>query len=422
MLQKIKNLFKNDFIKGGFFYTGSAFFISFLNYIFNFLTARTLGPQGYGEITALFSYLTIITIPTFVISSYVIQKIASSGDNKFEYAAKLEQLFWTKIKKYWPIIALTFLFVPLIPQITNLSPTSSLFLLPLILLTFVGSIYGAIQQGLNILVVFSSISISASFIKLSGPLLVIMGIDGYLTIILMLTLSTLLPLWFSIVLLRKSFKKMGLIQLSKIEAKVRSLFFNRQFILILVSTLALNLLNNLDIIFVKKYLTSQEAGIYSSWSLLAKIILYVVGPFISLSFIFFSGEKKKNQNVFRISLIALLIIGICSYIGYTYFSRMVVGIFFGNRFMTVLPYLSRAAIFGSLYAAVAFINNYYVAKKSSISLIAPIFVPIYFILLFLIKKNLDSIMQLNIFFTLTVTILYLGFYLKEELHLNSKST
>lgn len=421
-MKKLQLLFKNDFFKGGVFFTASSLFISFLNYLFNFISARILGPRGYSEITTLFSYLSITAIPTWVVSSFIIQKVASSGKRKFEYAFALEELFWRKIKRGWLAIFLLFLFIPFISKFTNLSNLTSFVVIPLILLTFISSFYGATMLGLNLLVLYSLVSILGVVIKLLGPIFIILGFNGFSTIILFLLLSAVLPLILIFISLNSLFKKKVTLPLIKIENKIRSLVYNPQFLLILASTLALILLNNFDIVFVKKFLSAEEAGIYGSWSLFAKIILYAVGPLISIGFIFFSSQKGKNQNVFRISLIFLFIIGLFSYVIYTYFAAFVVNIFFGEKFMAVLPYLGNAAIFGSLYAMLSFINNYYLAKKSKISLVLPILIPIYFLLIFLVKKNISNIISLNIIFALVVLLIHAAIYLKEELNLNSKSS
>src|SRR3989344_8786857 len=114
MLKKVKSIWKNDFFRGGAFYTVSAFLINFLNYLFSFSSAHILGPRGFSEITTLFSYLSITAIPTLVVSSFIIQKVASSGKNKFNYALALEELFWRKIKIFWFIPFTLLLFSPFV--------------------------------------------------------------------------------------------------------------------------------------------------------------------------------------------------------------------------------------------------------------------------------------------------------------------
>lgn len=416
----IKSLLRNNFVKGGAFFTASSFLVSFFNYLFNLLAARKLGPQNYGEIIALFSYISIFSVPTQVISIFLVQKIASSGDNKFTYAFSLETFLWERLKKWWFIFPLSLLTTPFIPQLTNLSLITSTAVLPLILISFIATAYASLLQGLNLLILFSLTSIFAGLIKLSGTLFAA-NPNGLLIIIIFIMLSSVLSLGVMMAAFNILNKKQQKKSVVKIENRLSSLLFNRQFTLILLSTLALNLLNNFDILYVKKYLPSTEAGIYASWSLFAKIILYAIGPLISVSFIFFSGEKKGGQKVFRLSLVFLLFIGILSYIAYTFFSSTLVNFFFGNKFISVLPYLSSAAIFGSLYTILNFVNNYYVARKSKVSLVIPILIPIYMVVIFFVGRNISEIILLNIFFSLAALLIHAVIYIKEELNFNLKS-
>lgn len=380
-----------------------------------------LGPRGYSEITTLFSYLSLTSIPTLVVSSFIVQKVASTRSNKLEYVFTLEELFWRKIKNYWYVLIGFLLLTPYVAKFTNLSPITGIVVIPLIILSFVSTFYGASLQGLNYLILYSLIGILAVVIKLLGPVLIFLGIDGFSTLILFLLLSSLIPLLVIYISIRLQFKKNIVTPITKIEKKIRSLIYNPQFLLILASTLALNLFNNFDVIFVKKFFTSQDAGIYGAWSLLAKIVLYGIGPMISVSFIFFSGQKKKNRDIFRISVLILAIIGFLSITVYSFFARFIVNFFFGDRFMSVLPYLSRAAVFGSLYSMLTFINNYYLAKKSKISLILPVLIPVYLFFIFLIKKDLNSVIWLNIIFSFTALLLHLVFYLKTDLNSDSEA-
>ena len=75
MMKLLKKLWANEFFQGGFFLTSSSFTINVLNYFFNLLAARTLGPSGFGEITAFFSYNNIFSVPILVVTLVLIQKI-----------------------------------------------------------------------------------------------------------------------------------------------------------------------------------------------------------------------------------------------------------------------------------------------------------------------------------------------------------
>lgn len=326
----------------------------------------------------------------------------------------MEQLFYKKLIRWWPVILLFLFLSPLTPRITNLSPFAGMILIPLILVSFVGTFYSSTIQGLKLFFYISMLSVIGTLIKLLGALFTMLDTNGVNTIIIFIIGATVVPLVLSIFMLHAYLRKKVAIPLPAVEKRVLSLFSNRQFLLILFSTLAVTLFNNIDIVVVKKFLPSTDAGIYSSWSIFAKIIFYAIGPLISISFIFFSDAKnnKFQHRALNLSLIFLLIVGIVSFLVYKNLGSFVVNMLFGDKFKPVVPYLSLASLFGSLYAGIAFLNSYFVAKKDKFSLILPVFLPLYILLLFFGEKDVGYIMKLNIVFSFCIVVLYLLAYVR----------
>ncbi|OGK18280.1 hypothetical protein A3G67_03225 [Candidatus Roizmanbacteria bacterium RIFCSPLOWO2_12_FULL_40_12] len=409
MKKTLSKYWKNEFVQGGFVFTVFSFISSFLNYLFNFFAARALGPAGFGEITALFSYITIFSVPTIVMTLVVIQKVGSKGHESERFALSLQTWFFALVKRWWFLIILSLILSPIIPRVTNLSPISSYTLIPLAILTFIGAFYGAIFQGLRLFLSFSLISITAIVLKLLGPIFVLVGVDGLLTMVVFLVISGVA----GILLLHTFMKKYVVSSISPkktaIQKRLKDALFNKQVIVTFFSVLAITSFNNLDVIFVKKFFSAGSTGIYGSWSLMAKIITYVVGPAVTVSYIFFSGKRRHegSEKVLLLSLGALFLVALGSFIAYKYFPTLLIQMFFGKRFLSVSPYLPQASIFGSLYSVITFINSYFLAKKSNFSLLLPLTIPIYATLLFLIPKEISSIMTLNIYFSLCVACLYL---------------
>lgn len=421
MQKLLKKLWSNIFFRGGVFYTASSFLANIMNYLFNLIAGRSLGPAGYGELTVLFSYLTVLTVPMVIFSNFLIQKIAETEHNTL-LAKSLENVLWTYIKKWFWIIPILFLLTPLISTLTNLSFFLSFTLVLFVLLTIISSVYNSLLQGLQLFFIFSILGVVLTFIKLLGAVAVLLGLDGIVTIIFFLFLSTILGILVNIRVFHNhiQLKSIHVQSIPLIEKKLIPLFRNPQFQIISLSTLALTIFNNVDVMFVQKYFTPFEVGIYSSWSLFSKIILYFLGPFIAISFIFFSSRQSHTteRKTLHISLCALLIVGIVSFFVYKYLAITIISIFFGHKFYAVAPYLEKASIFGSLYTGITFINNYFLAKKSWISSISFLSIFVYIVFLFFVKKTLASVMDLNIMFSaalfLTYVVLYIKFFLFQK--------
>lgn len=408
MKKLIRSVWNNEFYQGGIVLTSGSFVINFLNYLFSILTAKSLGPNGFGEISALLSYIAVCSLPFTIFTSIVIQKISAIRTDRKNYSLSLEYLFITKTKKILLFFIPLIVVIPFLPRFTNLSILSSYTLVPLIVLNLITSFYMAANNGLRLFFLITITNVGAAVFKFSGAVLTYFHIDGITTIISFLFLSALFSLITNYFFFHNKTKQINT-KIKKIEKSIVSIVLSRQFLIFALSAAGISLFGTIDIIFVKKFFSAEIAGIYSSWSLFSKIILYVVGPLISLSFIFFSSTETRNQQrkVFIVSLILLLFIGLAGYLVYTNFAQLLIAIFFGERFNSVMQYLGRASIFGSLYTAILFMNNYFLSKKSLASLILPFGLPIYIGFLIAIPRHLTNVMDLNIIFSGAVIIMYL---------------
>lgn len=413
MRRHIKLYWSNEYIQGGVFLMLSSFIVNALNYLFNFFAARELGPSGYGELIAFYSYIALLSVPMVVCSNIIIQRISSHTLNPYAYAKSFAVQFRQIILRLFPIIILGLLVIPFISRITNLSPVVSYLLIPTILLGLITSFYSSLFQGLKLFFLFSLLSVVGVVLRLASVFIPVFNYGALNEILIFQFIAAIFILWLSFTILSHLLHSHNTKQSVPVFAKLRRLVVGRQFIITLFSVLSFTMLSNVDIMFVKKFFMPGSAGIYSSWSLFAKIILYVVGPIAQISFVFFAGNTKKllQDRVLLASLGILALVGIVGYIGYTSVGTLLISALFGDTFLQVVPYLGLASIFGAFYAAISFLNTYFLAKKSRFALILIILLPFYFISLFLIPKNLSYLMWTNIIFAGTVALFYLGAFL-----------
>ncbi len=408
MQKKLKSVFQNEFIRGGAFFVISFNMANIINLAYTLIAVRLLGPIGYGEVTALLAYLMIISVPLTVITTVVTQKVSESDENAGSTAIIIEQFIWKTIRKYWYIVMLSIAITVFIPYLTNLSVEASLFLIPLFWALFLFSIYGAFAQGMRMFLMYSLVIILSPGIKLIGPVLSKYTNSGLFVVLLFLLFSYIIPfLW-----IYKEFvahAKKNKLTAAPLERKLINILTNKQFLITTASILGITLLNNFDIIFVKRFFSDHDAGIYSSWSLLAKMIFYAIGPISSVSFVFFSSKKQsENHNKTLYLSIALLgIIGFISFIFYSTFAKTIILTLFGEKYYAILPYLGYASIFGTLYSLINYINNYFLARKSMGALILPIMFVVYIGTVFTFGKTLETIMLIDIYFSVSIMLAYL---------------
>ena len=241
-----------------------------------------------------------------------------------------------------------------------------------------------------------------------GPVLVFFKVDGLYTVAFFLIMSSFSTVLLGKLYLNRLYKNVSISGI-KVEKKLRQLFLNRWIIITTFSLLGINLLNNLDVIFVKKFFTSEVSGGYGAWSLFARIVFYVLGPIVGMSYVFFSSheQQEKHQRGLFIFLGLTVLAGMLMYILYSYFGAPIIKLIFTDKFLTILPYLNLAAIFGTLYTLIFILNGYFMAKKSVFSLTVMIVVPVYWVFLYILGKNLETIIFINIIAAVVIFCLYL---------------
>lgn len=302
---------------------------------------------------------------------------------------------------------------PMIPRITNLSPITGNVLILFLIITFLTSFYDAAFQGLHFFVTFTIISLITVTIKLGGAVIASFQIGGLYSVVICILISIIFKYIASIYFFRShtTLNQSG----EMLNKRIISILNKDIFWITSLSILGISLLNNADIVYAKKFFTAHDAGIYSSWSLFAKIVFYVTGPLLNMTLIFFADNKKEKHGiVLKLLIGGLILLGVGSFIIYQFLGSFVVSIFFGERFIRVIPILGKAAIFGSLYLLIAFINQYFLAKQSKNALILPSLIPIYIFCLLLIRPSLENLINLNILFSCLVIILFCLLVLKKK--------
>ena len=417
----MKNLVKNEFIQGGIILTAANFLIGFLNYLFNILVGRALGPKGYGEIATLIAYIFLTTTPIAIFSTLVVQKISSRTENKYSFALSLEKFLITKAKRWWFILIIFLLIFPFLPSLTNLMPLAAYSLIPLIILAFVSAFYNSALQALKLFIAFTAIGIISTLLKLFSGLLVFFGKGGISLIIIFLIFSTFLVFYLSYIVFHKMVKLQKNKQIVVFNKRLIHFIFHPQVILYSAATIAFTTFNNVDIVLAKKMFSGIDAGIYSSWSLFAKMVYYALSPLLTISFIFFSSPKgiKKQHRALLIVAGLLLIGGLTAFIVYELFGKSLVLALFGDRYQAIIPYLGKASIFGFVYVLTLFINGYFLAKKSSWGMIMFFSLPFYIGGLILVQKQISSYINFILVFSTFLLLAYI-FSLFILLRFNSK--
>ncbi len=410
MRKKIETLARNKFIQGSFILTFTNFFVGLLNYFFNSLAAKVLGPKGYGEIATVFSYIVVLSVPIAVFNSDIIRRLGEKGDRKVDAWLRWREWFWTRINKYKAIIIPYFALTFFLAKLSNLSFLASFSILVGLLISFVSVFYSAGFQGLHFFVLFSFFLILTAAIKLAGPIVVFFGIGGINTVIIFLILASVVPFLTMEFIVRKKYGKKSINY--SIKNSTYKILFNPLFLYTILSLIGISMISNIDLMFVKKVYSAEIAGIYGGWSLLSKIVFYFVSALTGIIYIFFSDKEQENKHlsILIFTVIAIMGMGIFFYFFYRVFDSNIISILLGKKYLAIKTLLPKAAIFGTLYSIISIINSYFLARKSVFSIFLVVFIPFYVVSLFIFGKNIFNIININLILTLLLIVGYFAIF------------
>lgn len=389
------------------FFIGS-FLVGIGGYLYQFLMARMLTVETYGELQAILAIFVIIGIPIGVITT-VLTKWTADFKAK-NWLNKIYTLFLLFTKKSL-IAAIIFfiIFVILsgfIARFLNLTSILPLVFLGIgLLFSFSSSINNGILQGLQKFKELSIISIISTFLKiLFAVLLIKMGfaINGAVGAIV---LSGLIGYLISFYPLKFLFQQ------QKEKLQIKEIFqysFPVFFILLFIS-----LLYNTDIILVKHFFSAQTAGEYGALAMLGHIIFFITGPIVGVMFpmaVAAHSNHTDSTKVFKKTIFLVGLIGGTILLSYFFVPDFIIKILIGSKFLSISKYLGWFGLSMFLFSLVNLFSSYFLSTdKIKCAYLMGIGVLLQIILISIFHANLWQIiwiMNAIMFFTLALLIFY----------------
>lgn len=349
-----------------------------LNYIFHLSLGRMVSAETYGALQSLIALLTIVSVPaaalTMIATKYgAVAKARgdySFGQDLFVYLNK-------QVVKYgWPLIVIGFLLIPFIKSFLHIDDTLSVALLwMLAAMTFFSSVSIGILSGWQKFGSVNTANVISTGIKLLlGVILAYLGfgLDG---IVFGLVLAGVIGYFISV-------KRLGFLARGsnsvETQPKTKEPFdfssVREYATTAIIGTLGITALGNVDIVLAKHSLTPELAGAYGALAVVAKIIFFVTGVVATVLFSMSSESVEKNNNrhpqsffVFWSALALTITVSAAAVAFYFFAPKFVMGIFFGDKYLAVAPFLGWFGLAAGFYAVV----NLILQQLLSMHLIRP---------------------------------------------------
>ena len=337
------------------------------NYLFQFFMGKRLSLEDYGALNAVFSLLVIVAIPSttimLVIARYTavfkakgeVKKISTMYRNSVVKMAALGIVFFLPF----------FIFNRPISAYLNIDDTLPVTIIGLgVFFSFIVTVNFGLLQGLQrFYYLGAGMGMTGVGKLVFGVVLVVMGfgLNGAAASVVFSSLVvfalTTVPL--SGYYRAKTPKGGGSTQTREIIAYS---------IPVLLSTVAVTTITNVDIIFVKHFFPPRYSGLYAAVAVLGKTILYLPAAFVLALFPMVSASNHVDSGTFRIldrGLLYTLGISLAGVLGFCLFPGWIIGSLFGERFIEAAPLLKYYALAMMSMAVMTVLISFNLARNKT---------------------------------------------------------
>mgnify|MGYP001613048699 FL=1 len=383
-------------------------FYNFLNYLFQFISARMLGSEGYSSVAVFMGLVYVLIIPSSsiltIISRYTTLFI-SRGESR-----NVGELVRKTNSKFIKISLLLFILLaflsPFVGKFLNIDAgiivLSALLGIAMISL----SVYRGAFQGMKRFRAFGISYLSEGITKVAISIALIMAIGVYGAII-GYTMSFFISLGVSFLLIKDIFKDK--------EKNFKAEGIYGYSLPVLITLTGITLLYSLDLILIKRFFPADIAGKYAAIALLGKAIFFATNPISMAAFPFMSEHydtKNKVGSPLMKALISVALIGGIALTIYALFPSTIVKLFFGQEYMPFVQFLvyPGAAMFllsiSNMFAFYNLSNNNY---KANYIILLAIFIQIILISMFhaTIMQFMTSLLATQIFLIIMMGLIHL---------------
>jgi len=378
------------------------------NYLYNLILGRILGPAQFADAAVLITFLLVLS---FVAMTF--QLITAKFSVLFENS--VFKSFISAIYKQAFVVGLISgaLIIVFADQLQSLFNTSSSNMFVVfgcgVPLYFLMSVNRGAYQGKK---AFKSLSITyqgemISRLLITLALILIFNIQSSVVIAIGIVLSFafgLFPFKITDISLRSTLK------LDKTYSKQ----IKRFFILTAFYELTQIIINNSDILLVKHYFDSYEAGLYASLALIGRIVYFIAWMFVMLllpAVVQLQKEGKETAPVLFKYVGYITVISVIIVTGCLIFPESIIKILFGEQYISMAPLLWKYAIATSMFAISNIFAYYYLSLDKYVAvIISGVFGVLQMLLVVFFHESLEQVVHMQIIAMVLLLVIQLVFF------------
>ncbi|MCA0152060.1 oligosaccharide flippase family protein [Winogradskyella vincentii] len=382
------------------------------NYLYNLILGRVLGPTAFADAAVLITFLLVLS---FIAMTF--QLVTAKFSVLFE--GNVFTSFVTRVYKQSFVVGvlLGLGIIAFAEQLQVLFNTSSKSMFVIfgcgVPLYFLMSVNRGTFQGKKL---FKSLSITyqgemLSRLLITLGLILVFDLKSSAVIAIGILLSFVFGLF--------PFKSSDINLKSAVGLdKKYSKQIKRFFLLTAFYELTQIIINNSDILLVKHYFESYEAGLYASLALIGRIVYFIAWMFVMLLLPAVVQLKKEGREtatvlfkyVGYIAVISTIIVVTC-----LSFPELIIQILFGNEYLAMAPLLWKYAIATSMFAISNIFAYYYLSLDKYVPvIISGIFGMLQMALVIIFHESLEQVVHMQIIAMILLLVIQLGFFKHEN--------
>jgi len=400
-------------------------FVNGGNYLYNLLLGRILGPAEFSDAAILITFLLILSFMgmTFQIVSA-------------KYAVLLEKsafsLFIKMIVKNAAIIgmaigAMILFFNQELQELFHTKTASMFVIFGLgIPLYFVMSVNRGLYQGKNLMdkLAFTYQTEMASRLLLTiSAVLLLPNVAPSIIVAAGITVSLIFGLFpFQKAIPEAMVIKETLISKAESIDKKGILTF---FMLTAFYEMTQIIINNSDVILVKHYFDSHDAGLYASLALIGRVVYFVAWMFVMLllpKVIQLKKDGKETQPILMKYVAYITVLSTVIVLATFLFPELVVKLMFGDEYLSIAFLLWKYALATSIFAIANIFAYYFLSINQYIPVVVSAIIGLTQIgLIVLFHNSLQQVVEMQIIAMVVLLVIQLSFFLyqnKKKVRLN----
>lgn len=382
------------------------------NYLYNLILGRLLGPEQFADAAVLITFLLILS---FVAMSFqlVTAKFSVVFENNL-FASFISKVYKNAIIVGISLGAIIIIFSKELQDLFNTASSSMFVVFGIgVPIYFLMSVNRGVFQGKK---AFKLLSITYQTEMLSR-LLITLGLLFLFNIQSSLVVAIGILISFGFGLIPFKFENLNFKSSSVIDASQLKLVRNF-FIITAFYEFTQIIINNSDILLVKYYFESYEAGLYASLALIGRIVYFIAWMFVMLLLPTVVQLKKEGKPtapiLFKyVSYIATIasVIVLCS----SLFPETAITLLFGKSYIAMAPLLWKYALATGLFAVSNLFAYYYLSLDRFIPVVfSGVFGMLQMGLVIFFHESLEQVVHMQIIAMICLLVFQIVYFVLES--------